>query len=90
MKYALLALVALTTTVPAVAADAIRTVAADGRTISYVVQPRDDGSYVLASAPREARSFRLRVKNGWVVGDVDGTPVSFRTPRTKADRTSAD
>ena len=85
----LLSALAIAATTPAAPA-AVRSVTVNDRVISYTVQPRADGSYVLASAPRTPSDFRLRVRKGWVFGYVEGTPVSFRVPARTVSRDQAD
>lgn len=88
--FAAAALIAATAA-PALAVPAqVRTVSNGERSISYVVEPRADGTTVLRSAPREPSNFHLRVRNGWVDGEVEGLRVSFRAPNALHNRTVAD
>jgi hypothetical protein len=79
----IIAALAVTLAVPAVAGERREKFVSQGVTYTYSIADRD-GVQVISGSNSLSEKFRLKVKDGRVTGYVEGRPVAFRTKATLA------
>jgi hypothetical protein len=70
----------LTLAAPALADD--RQFTHEGVTFTYSTEKTSHGQILVGKSSQGGR-FKLQVKDGWVRGHFDGTPVSFPAPKAE-------
>jgi len=84
MKFALAAVVALTATTAAVAADGEHSFTRDGQTYVYTAVDKGDSVVLTGRQLTSGNDFRLVVRGDTISGQSGGVPVSFRKPGAQA------
>jgi hypothetical protein len=84
MKFALAAVVALTATTAAVAADGEHSFTRDGQTYVYTAVDKGDSVVLQGRQLTSGNTFRLVVRGDAISGQSAGVPVSFRKSGAQA------